>query len=168
MRTQRDPGPGEFGSQAKRSQPANPGGTVMSQEKPGEPLYYSVKLVWQPSCLFCFFGCGSNCNRNREAGLPELEMRTHRKRPWPITILAQESVPCQSSVQVPVNHPVQVPLNNHRAGALRQSSRAQSLFTIIQCQFTIIESRSPDNHPEHRASLQSSSASLQSSRAGAL
>jgi len=36
MRTQRDPGPGEFGSQAKRSQPANPGGTVMSQEKPGE------------------------------------------------------------------------------------------------------------------------------------
>ena len=29
-------GPGEFGSQAKRSQPANPGGTVMSQEKPGE------------------------------------------------------------------------------------------------------------------------------------
>ena len=35
-RTQRDPGPGGLGSQAKKRQPADPGGTVMSQEKPGE------------------------------------------------------------------------------------------------------------------------------------
>ena len=35
-RTQRDPGPGGLGSQAERRQPADPGGTVKSQEKAGE------------------------------------------------------------------------------------------------------------------------------------